>query len=404
MRMRILLVIGLVLLGSAANVRSQEVIWRSAKPVTLGTPSPLPESSAVQPRVVRGQIPPPPAFPGSTAPPVYPAPGGPAGVDMYNKGVVNNDSDLGGFWTRTGDRLKRCWDEVTGGASSAFQGQHMFQSDTRFQGFASPVTNPFFAQDPRALTEIRPLLIWQHTPSANPVWNGGNNFQFAATGSVAITPHISLTLNRLGFSTINPRVGSADVPAGSATGFSDIALGPKISFGSEASNSVFAFGLIFDIPAGSNDVLQGTGRVMLDPYFSYAQNFGRSEYGSFNFMNTTGYTFRTDSTRTEAFYSSFHLDFDWGNAKRFYPLVELNWRHYTRNGSARTLNFEGSDLANFGSNAVAGRDELTLAVGTRVRLNNFAWWGIAAEFNVLKNGDGRHLDQFRLTTDFIFRY
>ena len=54
---------------------------------------------------------------------------------------------------------------------------------------------------------------------------------------------------------------------------------------------------------------------MLDPYFSIAQNFGRTEYGSFNFMNTTGYTFRTDNTRSESFFSSFHLDYE--IAKRF---------------------------------------------------------------------------------------
>ena len=119
-------------------------------------------------------------------------------------------------------------------------------------------------------------------------------------------------------------------------------------------------------------------------------------------MNTTGYTFRTDNTRTEAFYSSFHLDYEIG--KRFYPMVELNWRHYTRNGGARALDFDGNDLANFGSQAVSGHDELTLAFGGRVKLNDFIWWGLAAEFNVLSNSSGRHLDQFRLTTDLIFRY
>jgi hypothetical protein len=119
-------------------------------------------------------------------------------------------------------------------------------------------------------------------------------------------------------------------------------------------------------------------------------------------MNTTGYTFRTDNTRTEAFYSSFHLDFEIG--KRIYPMVELNWRHYTRNGGARALNFEGNDLANFGSQTISGQNELTLAVGGRYRFNNFIEWGLAAEFNVLSNSNGQHMDRFRLTTDLIFRY
>ena len=411
MSTRILLGIGLILLGSAANAYSQDVIWRAAKPVTLGTPQPLVESGlgGVAPRVVRGQMPPPPpppAFPGSGGPPVFPTPGGISSADAYNKGVVNNDADLGGFWTHVGDKFKRCWDDVSSGVGGAFQGgsnRQVFQSDPCFQTFASPVTNPFFFLDPRSLTEIRPVFIWQHTPGSNPVWAGGNNFDFAVRGSVAITEHISLVVNRFGFTTISPRGGTSDIS--SHTGFSEVLLGPKLTFlRNETSNTVAAAGLTFDIPAGSAHVLQDTGHLSLVPYFSIAQGFGRSDYGSFNFMNTTGYAFRTDNTRTESLFSSFHLDYDWGGAHRVYPLIEFNWRHYTRNGEARPLNFEANDLGNFGSEFVSGHDELTLAFGTRVKLNTFCWWGIAAEFNVLHNGDGRHLDQFRLTTDLIFRY
>ena len=70
----------------------------------------------------------------------------------------------------------------------------------------------------------------------------------------------------------------------------------------------------------------------------------------------------------------------------------------------RSLDFEGNDLGNFGSNGVNSIGELTAAIGGRVVINSNIQWGIAAEFNVLGNSSGRHLDQFRLTTDFIFRY
>jgi hypothetical protein len=323
---------------------------------------------------------------------------------MYNQGVVNNDSDLGGFWTRTGDKLRRCWEDITGNAGGAFQGspnRQPFQSDTCFNTFTSPVTNPFFFEDPRALTEIRPVFIWQHTPNANPVWAGGNNFDFAVRGSVAITENISIVISRLGFTTIQPRGGVAGVS--NATGFSDFLIGPKLTFlRNESSGTVAAVGLTFDIPAGSSSVFQDTGHTSLNPYFSIAQNFGRTSYGSFNFMNTTGYSFRTDNTRSESFYSSFHLDYNVAN--RFFPLIELNWRHYTRNGGHVPFAFEGNDLANFGSMFVSGHDDLNLALGTRIVINKYVTWGVAAEFNILNNSDGRHLDQFRLTTDLIFRY
>jgi hypothetical protein len=355
--------------------------------------------------VIRGQIgdpPPAPAFPGSAPVPVFPTP-----VDqrqLYNTGAVNSEADLGSWWSRVGDRCRHWWDGVAGGAQNVFESsprRARFQSDHDFDVFTSPVTNPFFFEDPRSLTEVRPIFIWQVTPSGNPVWGGGSNFHFAVRGSVAITERISFTINRLGFTGINPDNPTPDIE--SSTGFSELLLGAKFTFlRNETSNTVAAFGLTFDIPAGSSSVLQDTGHLALVPYFSIAQNFGRNPYGSFNFMNTTGYTFRTDNTRTEAFYSSFHLDFEIG--KRIYPMVELNWRHYTRNGGARALNFEGNDLANFGSQTISGQNELTLAVGGRYRFNNFIEWGLAAEFNVLSNSNGQHMDRFRLTTDLIFRY
>ncbi len=278
----------------------------------------------------------------------------------------------------------------------------MFQSDHEFDVFSSPVTNPFYFIDPRALTEVRPVFIWQHTPSNNPVWNGGNNFDYTLVGSVAVTENISFVINRLGFTTIAPH-GGIPGEISSNTGFSETMLGPKLTFlRNESTNTVAAAGLTFTIPDGSNTVLQDTGHLMLTPYFSIAQNFGRSDYGSFNFMNTTGYNFRTDNTRTESFFSSFHLDYE--IAKRVWPFVELNWINYTRSGGARGLHFEDGDLGNFGSEFIAGQNELTLAVGTRVKINSFIYWGIAVQFNVLNNDSGQHLDAFRLTTDLIFRY
>src|SRR4051794_35377237 len=121
MRSRILLSVGLGLLGLASSVHAQDVIWRPAKAVdngpavTLGQPRTLTTVSYAEPppRIVRGQEPPPPppyVPPGGPAP-VFPTPTGPAATNLYNQGPVTSDADLGGFWARTGDRLKRCWDD-----------------------------------------------------------------------------------------------------------------------------------------------------------------------------------------------------------------------------------------------------------------------------------------------------
>src|SRR5262249_32913993 len=146
----------------------------------------------------------------------------------------------------------------------------------------------------------------------------------------------------------------------SSTGFAEFMLGPKFTFyRCEATKTVVAAGLNFDLPIGNKDVFQNTGTLSLIPYISVAQNFLKSSYGSFNFMNTTGYSFSTDNERTDFFYSSFHLDYDVLNLSKIYPLIEMNWFHYTTNGDhPTTFGFEGRDLINFGSGNIAGRDNL----------------------------------------------
>src|ERR1051325_375016 len=158
MRTRILFGIGLLFFAAASAGRAQDTVWRpvgattSNPVVTLGQPTPLGALSPCEPhpRVVRAQAPdgpppPPPPFPGG-GPTVYPTP--PAeGGRLFNTGAINNDSDLGTFWVRVGDKFKRCWDDVSGGAAGAFQstpGRKVFQSDHCFDVFASPVTTPFF--------------------------------------------------------------------------------------------------------------------------------------------------------------------------------------------------------------------------------------------------------------------
>jgi hypothetical protein len=419
--------LGLALLFSAATVYGQDVAWRPSPPpgaITLGRPQPAAaevpaEAHAIQrvtlftpvptARGQAGDIPPPPPYPG--APPV---PGGPPGFSVapfadqtpYNCGVVNSNVDQGGFWGRLCGHFRRCWDGTTdavGGIIQPVQGRSAFQSDHCFDYLSSPVTNPFYFEDPRALTQVRPVFIWQHTPNSNYIFNGGNNYYAGVQGSVAFTPYLSLTVDKLGWTWLNPNNPQLGVSGGN--GFSEIHLGPKFTFlRNQQTGTVMAAGLIFEAPVGSASVLQNTGSLSLTPYLAVAQTFGKTAWGSFNFMNTTGYSFPVDDQRTEFFYSSFHLDYNVRNANIIYPFVELNWVHYTVNGGARDIGFDAGTFANFGSNGVAGHNELTTALGFRYAYSQAIQFGLAGEFNVLGSQGGRHLDAFRLTADMIFRY
>ena len=274
-----------------------------------------------------------------------------------------------------------------------------FESDHCFDYFATPVSNPFYFEDPRALTEVRPIFLFQTISNSNQVFRGGNTEFLGVQARVAITDQWSFVMNKLGGVWINPG-GDSLVPSGS--GFAEIWLGPKWTFvRNTESGTVAAAGVTFEIPTGPTNVAQDTGSLSIVPYITAAQNFGCTSYGSFNAMATLGFSFRADSERADYLYNSWHLDFDVGNQHRFYPLVELNWFYYTNNGGARTLSFEGQDLANFGATNVSGRNNLSIATGVRYKFSEAIQTGVSVQFPLTNVHD---FQSFRLGLDVIFRY
>ena len=105
--------------------------------------------------------------------------------------------------------------------------------------------------------------------------------------------------------------------------------------------------------------------------------------------------------RSEFLHASLHLDYNVLRQNRFYPLVELNWFHYTRRGDNVPLGFEGGDLVNFGSKDLAKRDLATFGPGFRYKFTEWAQLGTAVEFPITSE---KGLQDARLTVDLIFRY
>jgi len=393
--------------GAGAPAFIRVSVNNAADAATLDQPRPI--FRGQNPDMPAVNVPPPPPPPGGISGPAV-FPGGPAAApirgganaEAYNCGLVTSNADLGGFWSRCGDHLKHTWNDVYGAVAGNGTNHHLFQSDHEYDWFISPVSNPVFFEDPRALTELRPEFIWQRTPNSNPVFAGGSNYVLNLQGRVALTENISFVINKLGWTWIDPHNPVPGVLE-SGNGFSEFHLGPKITFlRSEVSKTVAAAGLNFELATGSRDAAQNTGNLSLSPYFSIAQNFGRFSYGSFNFMNTTGYSLGIDSRRSDFFYASFHLDYDVMDKHKWYPLIELNWTRYTFNGSERAIDFEGNNLFNFGSMFVAGHSDLTMAAGLRYKFSEAIQAGLVGEFSLV--GGSRHMDGFRLTADLIFRY
>ena len=340
--------------------------------------------------------PPPPAPPPGVPPPPPPPYGAPQGEYIPNPQYGQPVAQPNSFW----DSVQH-WFTAPGGGKGGF-----CYCDHEMDGFASPITNPFFMEDPRALTEIKPLFILQDSPNRNPIFGGGNSYFYGVQGRVAFCDSLSLVVNKLGFVTFDPNNPTPDL--GKNTGFAEVNVGPKWTFlhttqSTTGASTAAAVGVNFDLAIGSSEVLQNTGSLSVDPYFSIAQSFWRTSFGQVDVMNTTGVAIGADGKRADIFHSGLHFDYDIANAKRWYPCLELNWFHYLRSGNAHDDldGTEGLDLGNFGSTSAAQRDFVSIAPGFRYKFSEKCQLGIAAEFPVTSPRD---IQDFRLTLDFIFRF
>lgn len=291
-----------------------------------------------------------------------------------------------------GDRVRDFADSILGPQAD------WFRSDHAYDCYISPITNPFLFEDPRSLTEVRPIFLYQQIPNKQPDFQGGNIIFFGTQARLAITERWSVVMHKLGGISVNPK--SPLYP--DATGFAEIWLGPKYTFyRDDIDGALAAGGLQFQIPAGNSSVYQDTGNLSIVPYITYAHPFFRdSQFGTLNTMVGTGYAFSTNRQRSDYYYLSAHADLNVANWNRFFPMMELNWLINTTNGTSQPFQSEGRDLINFGSQA-SGVGQLTWAVGGRVKMTESAQLGFAYEMPI---AGPKEFFLYRFTIDFILRY
>jgi len=270
-----------------------------------------------------------------------------------------------------------------------------FESDHAFDGFVSPVTNPFFFEDPRALTEVRPIFIFQHIPDRNWFFRGGDVEFFGLQARLALSERFSFVIHKLGLIAVQPDASGPGAPRDDVS-FSDIQIGPKLTFWrDDVRNLIMAFGTNFEIGAGDHGAFQNTGSGAITPYISV----GKELWPDFHLLGTLGHRFGFDNHRSDSLFLSLHADY--GFFGRIYPFVEFTWFHYTDNGRDFNGDFEGQDVFNFGATRVTGNDVVTMAAGVRIKFTESFQGGFAFEFPLTHRED---LLDYRLTFDLIFRY
>ncbi len=319
--------------------------------------------------------------------PIGVAPGNPE--EDFNCGVVTEGTGGPAAPVGTGGFFSGIF------SGSLFQGT--FQSDHCFDRFISPVSNPFFFEDPRSLTELRPVFIYQHIPGSTPLFHGGSFEGFFLQGRLAFNDIFSIVVHKLGYVAVQPNGHGLPDKLESGSGFAELQLGPKLTFyRNRETNTILAAGVNFELPVGTSKVFQDTGKGAVTPYFSAAQQFG----DNWHLMGTTGYRLSFDSERSDSLFSSLHVDY--GIYNRIFPLVEVNWYHYTKNGKNLPASFEGEDIINFGSTHVSGNDMVTLAAGVRFKIiPETLQAGVVFEIPI---SNRRDIMDYRVTADVILRY
>ncbi|MBI3468303.1 MAG: hypothetical protein HY000_35310 [Planctomycetes bacterium] len=252
------------------------------------------------------------------------------------------------------------------------------------------MTNPVFFEDPRTLTEVRPIFI-HHNISTHPPLAGGDLQVVAMQVRAALTERLSVVAAKDGFI-----FTGSDAPLDD--GWADIALGLKYNLYSDpALQQLWSVGLSYELPVGTPRALQGNG----DGEFYLYTGAGAQVGDWWHLISTAGFRLPADTVDENQLFSwGLHLDRQFGDSG-FYFFNETNWYHYLKSGAAGIPTVGGMDFFNLGSSDVAGNDVVTDGFGIKYKPSIHCEIGVAWEVPLT---DRRDLIDNRLTTDLILRY
>lgn len=279
-----------------------------------------------------------------------------------------------------------------GWTDSCLSGRGHLESDRAFPHFIGPISNPVLSKDPRALTEARLLYIHNKIDGKHPLGSGSFD-SYHLQLRVALTERLSFIAEKDGYAQIRPQGGP------SQDGWLNIAAGLKYTLVRDVENQfLWAAGMLFEPQTGEARVFQSHGDGLFTLFTVAGKEFGDKAH----LLGTFGYQFPVDRTDNSSFfYTSLHLDkqmFGW-----LYPLVELNWFHWTDGGNRGLppILGEGDGLINLGTSGVAGNDLVTVAFGLKAQFSPHAEAGFAWELPV---SNRRDLINNRLLVELILRY
>ena len=300
-----------------------------------------------------------------------------------------------------------------------------------FSRFHMPVSNPVYNGDPRNITMVRPIYLYQWLPDKIEPTSGvkallkqklgvdkipldGHVNGFALQLSYAFNERLSFVAVKDGY--IDCKLDGGALDWDDHSGWADLAAGFQYSFLHRPEEGFIATArLVFELPTGSDDVFQENGDGNIAPSLLILKGVEALQLNA-----AIGLVVPIDSNEENTlFYDSWHLSYAVTNW--FRPLVELNHFYVLKSGDrdledalgkatvqalgsldgatianalhatsktdkwddlvAAVASFSGGDLINLGGkDNDESRNLVTLAVGARFRPLNWLDLGVIYEF------------------------
>lgn len=288
-----------------------------------------------------------------------------------------------------------CLDEL---ADRFGRGGWIKPSDRCFDDFISPMINFVYFEDPRTLTELRPIFAHHNVPAVigNGVDAGGSIQLYAAQFRLALSERLSLIAVKDGY--IDSNVGGT-LDTLLDSGWADVGVGLKYNFLRDTCRGrIASAGISYEIPLGSEQAQQSIGDGEFHFFVTGGQRFLD---GGAHLLSAVGYRHAVDQA---AQVSAIHWSnqFDVKLTERLYALTGVTWWHWTDDANpGAALGVGGQDLFSLPANDVAGNDLVTQNVGLRFKARRNLIAGIAYEFPLTGFQD---VIENRLVADLILRF
>ena len=271
-------------------------------------------------------------------------------------------------------------------------------SDQCFNDFISPMINFVHFEDPRTLTEVRPIYLYHNLPDrvGSLGLPGGAVQLYAMQIRLALTERLSLIAVKDGYIVDNLKDGGLDELLDD--GWAAVTAGLKYNVLRDTRRGRLAsIGLTYEMPVGSRRALQDVG----DGEFNLFLTGGcRMCDGNAHWLSAIGARIPVDNDiQTTSVHWSTH--FDVRLTKTSYFVSEFAWWHWTdsaKNGAP--LGVAGQDLFNLPSSNVTGNNLITKNFGLKYKPSSHTELGVAYEFPITGRDD---IIKDRIQLDLIFR-